>query len=304
MFKAKRLKKLIRKDKNPDPLFHFQQEDSEERIRSVLRQNPAILEDADVIDSLLTAGNLDGFKKGEELIVENAQDDDVFFILAGEVEIQTDGQRVATRTAPIQVGEMAAMHPGEKRSATVTARSHTVATLRIPGAEFHEIMDAFPKFRDRLHVDVSKRFRQRISAGKISQKRSAFGWLFISVPVAIVSFLVVFVYCLNASFTFMEATLVSLAFGLFVFVIVTLWNPDLIYRNTFRLASLGVVGLSLYGSMSWVLSVDGSTQHIPFLLDFNSGGEMKAGVLAVAVVGLLILAIISAVADVRMRDKK
>lgn len=304
MLKAKRLKKLIRKDKNPDPLFHFQQEDSEERIRSVLRQNSAILEDADVIASLLTAGKLVGFKKGEELIVENAQDDDVFFILAGEVEIQTNGQRVATRAAPIQIGEMAAMHPGEKRSATVTTRSHTVATLRIPGAKFHEIMDAFPKFRDRLHVDVSQRFRQRIGAGRINQKKSAFSWLFISAPVAIVSALVVFVYCLNASFAFMEATLASFAVGLFVFVIVTRLNPDLVYRNTFRLASLGIVGLSLYWSTSWLLSVDGSTQHIPFLLDFNSGGEVNTRVLAVTYVGLIILALISAVADMRMRDKK
>lgn len=304
MLKAKRLKKPTHKDKNPDPLFHFQQEDSEERIRSVLRQNPAILEDEDVIASLLTAGKLAGFKKGEELIVENTQDDYVFFILAGEVEIQTNGQRVATRTAPIQVGEMAAMQPGEKRSATVTARSHTVATLRVSGTKFQEIMDAFPKFRDRLHVDVTKRFRQRIGAGKISQKKSAFNWLFISAPVAVVSLLVAFGFGLNASLTFTEAALASFAVGLFVFVVVTLLNPDLMYRNTFRLASFGAFCTILYGSASWVVSVDGSEQRIPFLLDLSSGGEVKAGVLAVAVVGFIILAKISADTDMRMLDKK
>ena len=48
MLKAKELIKPIHKDNDPDPLFYFQQEDSEEHRRSVLRQNSTIWREIEI----------------------------------------------------------------------------------------------------------------------------------------------------------------------------------------------------------------------------------------------------------------
>jgi CRP-like cAMP-binding protein len=58
---------------------------------------------------------------GQTLIFQGAADDDIYFILAGKFDVVVNGGRVAVRGAGDHVGEMAAVHPAQKRSATVTA---------------------------------------------------------------------------------------------------------------------------------------------------------------------------------------
>jgi hypothetical protein len=48
-------------------------------------------------------------------------DNDIYFILAGTFDVVVNGRRVAGRSAGDHVGEMAAVQPAQKRSATVTA---------------------------------------------------------------------------------------------------------------------------------------------------------------------------------------
>jgi CRP-like cAMP-binding protein len=58
---------------------------------------------------------------GRTLISQGADDNDIYFILAGTFDVVVNGRRVAGRGAGDHVGEMAAIQPAQRRSATVTA---------------------------------------------------------------------------------------------------------------------------------------------------------------------------------------
>ena len=55
------------------------------------------------------------------LILQNATDNDLYFILTGQFSIQVNGREVARRRAGQHVGEMALIDPKAKRSASVIA---------------------------------------------------------------------------------------------------------------------------------------------------------------------------------------
>ena len=303
MFASKSLAKFFANTGIADPLAQFSGEDRDRRILRILSQNPAVSADSEVLDLLMLAGELEGFMQGHEIITQNSNDSDVFFILSGEVDILTDGQKVATRSAPVQVGEMAAMKPGEVRTATVRIRSRTAAIWRVSSTKFQDILEAKPKYRDRLSSDLVQRFRQRMSIGKIAQNNGIFNWTAVSALLGAIAFFAAIVLAQMASFSLIQSSVLSIASGLGLFLLSMICNPDHIYRNMFRLSGFGIVSIVVYGSASWALSVDGQDQPLPFLLDFNIGGEIKAGVLLVALAGLLVLAIISSNSDLRMKDK-
>ncbi|AML53817.1 cyclic nucleotide-binding domain-containing protein [Falsihalocynthiibacter arcticus] len=303
MFAPKRLAKKFAETSIADPLAQFSGEDRDRRILRILGENPAIGADTDVLDFFMLAGELKGFMQGHEIITQNSNDNDVFFILSGEVDILTDGQKVASRSAPVQVGEMAAMKPGEVRTATVRVRSQTAAMWRVSGTKFQDILEANPSYRDRLSSDLVHRFRQRMSIGKIARSNGIFNWTAVSAMLGVIAFVAALVLTQMVSFSLIQSSVLSIASGLGLFLLSMMCNPDLIYRNMFRLSGFGIISIVVYGSASWALSVDGQDQPLPFLLDFNTGGEIKASVLFVTIAGLLVLAIISSNSDLRMKDK-
>ena len=62
------------------------------------------------------------------MISQGADDHDIYFILLGSFDVIVNGQKVAVRGPT--VGEMAAVEPAQKRSASVVAKDNaTVARL-------------------------------------------------------------------------------------------------------------------------------------------------------------------------------
>jgi hypothetical protein len=85
-----------------------------------------------------------------------------------------------------------------------------------------------------------------------------------------------------------EIALAILALGLLVFVCVLLANPLLRYRNMASSAGYALIGLTLYGSLSFALTIDGKAIDLP-LVDFSVHTELKLGALAISCVTLLLL---------------
>lgn len=61
------------------------------------------------------------YQKGNKIIGEGGEDNEVYFLVAGSVSVIVKGNEVATRKAGQHVGEMTAIEPSQKRSATVIA---------------------------------------------------------------------------------------------------------------------------------------------------------------------------------------
>jgi CRP/FNR family transcriptional regulator, cyclic AMP receptor protein len=99
--------------------------------------------DKAIAKALQKAGQLKEFKAGDQLIREGGEDNDVFLIVAGTVSVVVKGQEVRTLAAGDHVGEMAAIEPAQKRSATVIAVD-TVVAVKMAGPEFVALCDEHP----------------------------------------------------------------------------------------------------------------------------------------------------------------
>lgn len=97
---------------------------------------------------------------GDRLIEQNADDNDLFLILAGTVDIVVNGRKVAHRTEGNYVGEMAAIQPTQKRSADVVAVSDVVAA-KISEAHLAELGSQYPEIYRTIAKELAKRLLQR-----------------------------------------------------------------------------------------------------------------------------------------------
>src|ERR1019366_9097226 len=90
----------------------FEKDDRQNLIDALKRQE-FVGGDVKLADALI--------KKGDKLITEGGEDNDIYLLLAGSVAVVVKSNEIATRKAGQHVGEMAAIEPAQKRSATVVA---------------------------------------------------------------------------------------------------------------------------------------------------------------------------------------
>lgn len=126
----------------------------------VLQPQAMVGQDRALAERLAQAGTVVEFAQGQDLIVQDGADNDLYFLLAGEVAVLVKGAEVATRKAGETVGEMAAIEPTLPRSATVRALETTVA-LKVPNGAFLDIADSHPKLYQPLARDLARRLYQR-----------------------------------------------------------------------------------------------------------------------------------------------
>lgn len=97
---------------------------------------------------------------GVELITQEEDDNMVYFLLSGAVNVEVNGRAVARRTAGETVGEMAAIDPRALRAATVrTAEATAVCCLEEP--QITSLGQRFPSLWRNLAREMSERLRQQ-----------------------------------------------------------------------------------------------------------------------------------------------
>lgn len=99
--------------------------------------------DTEVAEAIASGGELVEFKAGDVLIAEGGEDNDVFFLVSGQVSIVVKGQEVRQLKSGDHVGEMAAIEPSQRRAASVIA-VETVVAVKMAGSDFTRLADKFP----------------------------------------------------------------------------------------------------------------------------------------------------------------
>jgi CRP/FNR family cyclic AMP-dependent transcriptional regulator len=112
-------------------------------------------------NKLIEVGQLVSFKTGDVVMTQGGTDNDIYFILFGQVNVVINNRQVAIREAREAVGEMALLNPTEPRSATVTARSADVVTFKITEPDFRRIADESPHLWRTVAQIEAERLRQR-----------------------------------------------------------------------------------------------------------------------------------------------
>lgn len=109
---------------------------------------------------LLEVAQLREIDSGNILITQDAEDNDIFFVISGSLTIEANGRSVATRCAGTHVGEMALIDRKARRSATVVAAEKTVVA-QITEQDFSRVADENPDLWRRIAVELCDRLRNR-----------------------------------------------------------------------------------------------------------------------------------------------
>lgn len=143
-----------------NPVDRFSGVANEAILTNALLQQRIVNGVAELAVSLAKAVRLQQFQPGEVLIEQGHTDNDLMFILLGEVSIHINGNELARRSAGLHVGEMACIDPAATRSATVCARTTAVAGI-INEATFTQIANRYPSVWRHLASELGNRLRQR-----------------------------------------------------------------------------------------------------------------------------------------------
>lgn len=141
-------------------LARFQGEDGRDlRIEAFLNQS-LVGRDPTLAKELSDLADVVEYEAGASLIEQNAEDDDIFLIIAGSFSIHVNGRRIGIRGRGDHVGEMSAIEPTQRRSATVTAEEPSIVG-RLTSRQFALLGKKYPDIYRRIAQSLSRRLLER-----------------------------------------------------------------------------------------------------------------------------------------------
>src|SRR5258708_6240292 len=98
--------------------------------------------------------------KGQNLIEQNDGGNDLYLIFSGVFDVMVNGRIIGKRGPYDHVGEMAAIQPTQKRSATLTATEDAVVA-KLSEADVHELGTRYPNIYRHIAQELARRLMQR-----------------------------------------------------------------------------------------------------------------------------------------------
>jgi CRP/FNR family transcriptional regulator, cyclic AMP receptor protein len=133
-----------------------------EVLLETVREQKIVCGSVEIAQELVDSGELLEVPAGNSIIEQGTADNDVYLILTGAFDIIVNGRTVARRRAADHVGEMAAVQPTQRRSATVKAVEASVVH-KIPHAEFVAVAQRHPELWRTIAKELARRLEQRNS---------------------------------------------------------------------------------------------------------------------------------------------
>lgn len=140
----------------------FLGDDGRARRIDAMREQKIVAGFTPLAEELADTTEIVAVESGTTLIVQDAEDNDIFFIISGTFEVVVNGRCVAARGPGDCVGEMAAIEPTQRRSATVTAREYSILA-RLPESRFADIAFRHPEMYRYIARELARRLLQRNS---------------------------------------------------------------------------------------------------------------------------------------------
>jgi len=138
----------------------FQGDTGKRLLAEALADQRIVNGSAEIAGALLAVVQLRELAPGEVLIRQDGDDNDLFFVISGSLNVEANGRVVAVRTAGTHVGEMALIDSKACRCATVRASERTVVA-NVLEADFSRIADEYPTLWRRIAVELCDRLRNR-----------------------------------------------------------------------------------------------------------------------------------------------
>lgn len=138
----------------------YQGKTGEKLLKQALAEQQLINGNESVVNFLVSHGSLSEKAPNETIISQDAEDTDIYFILAGSIDVTINKRLIATRVSGQHVGEMALINPTGTRSASIVSKEKSVL-YKVSEEHFSEIADKNPILWRRLAAELVKRLRER-----------------------------------------------------------------------------------------------------------------------------------------------
>ncbi|MBY3514205.1 cyclic nucleotide-binding domain-containing protein [Rhizobium leguminosarum] len=138
----------------------FQGDAGRELRLEALTAQSIVARDAALAEELADLVELRELDVGQILIEQNGEDDDIFFIISGSFGIHINGRRIGGRGRGDHVGEMAAVEPTQRRSATVVAEESSLVA-RLTAQQFSKLAKNYPDMYRQIARSLSRRLLER-----------------------------------------------------------------------------------------------------------------------------------------------
>jgi predicted nucleotide-binding protein len=138
----------------------FQGESGRQNLIGALRDQKIVAGNEGLAEQIANMGSLLEVTPGTTIIEQGAEDNDVYLIIAGAFDILVNGRKVACRFANDHIGEMAAIQPTQRRSATNTATEKSVL-CKLSEPQLSELGRKYPDIWRLIAKELSRRLEQR-----------------------------------------------------------------------------------------------------------------------------------------------
>ena len=129
-------------------------------LLETLKEQKLIAGNTELADQVASIGELVDVEAGATIIEQGNDDNDVYLIVAGSFDIVVNNRLVAKRFCNDHVGEMVAIQPTQKRSATVVARENAVV-VKLPEPQFADLINKYPQIVRYIAKELARRLEQR-----------------------------------------------------------------------------------------------------------------------------------------------
>jgi CRP/FNR family transcriptional regulator, cyclic AMP receptor protein len=149
----------------------FQGKQGEIALRDALMNQRLVLGSEALTAELSRDIELIATTSGQELIEQGESDNQVYLLLAGRVEVIVNGRKVGERGPGDHVGEMAAILPSLRRSATVRVVEPGVAA-KVSATRLAQLGDRYPTIWRQISKTLAERLYQRNALVATTNKQS------------------------------------------------------------------------------------------------------------------------------------
>ena len=129
-------------------------------LLETLKEQKLIAGNTELADQVASIGELVDVEAGATIIEQGNDDNDVYLIVAGSFDIVVNNRLVAKRFCNDHVGEMVAIQPTQRRSATVVARENAVV-VKLPEPQFADLINKYPQIVRYIAKELARRLEQR-----------------------------------------------------------------------------------------------------------------------------------------------
>ncbi|WP_319526657.1 TIR domain-containing protein [uncultured Desulfosarcina sp.] len=141
-------------------ITRFQGKEGKRRLVDALRRQQIICGDETVANAIADAGEITEYASGKTIIQNCGSDSDLYFLLAGSVDIIVNQRVVASRVSGQHIGEMALLDPSALRCADVVAKE-TVVACTVSEPIYTRIAEKAPILWRHIAIELADRLRQR-----------------------------------------------------------------------------------------------------------------------------------------------